>query len=77
MQGRTDVTPYLSKIQLPSLVVCGEEDKFTFPMAMKKMAEIIANSKFVTVPGAGHMSPVENSVFFNITILDFLKVNFS
>ena len=64
MQGRTDVTPYLSKIQIPALVICGEEDKFTPPVVMKKMAEMIKNSEFEIIPGAGHMSPVENPGFF-------------
>jgi pimeloyl-ACP methyl ester carboxylesterase len=76
MQGRTDVTAYLSKIQIPTLVVCGEEDKFTPPTIMKKMAEKIVNSKFEIIPGAGHMSPVENLEYFNRTILHFLKKNF-
>jgi len=77
MQGRTDVTPYLSKIKIPSLVVCGEEDKFTPPFAMGKMTEKIKNSKFITIPGAGHMSPVENPEFFNKAIMVFLKENFN
>ena len=57
MQGRTDITSYLSKIQIPTLVICGEEDKFTPPEVMKKMAEQISNSEFEIIPGAGHMSP--------------------
>jgi pimeloyl-ACP methyl ester carboxylesterase len=76
MQGRTDVTKYLSNIKIPTLVVCGEEDKFTPPTVMKKMADIIMRSEFEIIPGAGHMSPVEKPDYFNETILDFLKKNF-
>jgi pimeloyl-ACP methyl ester carboxylesterase len=77
MQGRTDVTTYLSKIRIPTLLVCGEEDKFTPLIAMKKMAEKIMDSEFTTIPGAGHMSPVENPKVFNSAIMHFLKNKFN
>jgi pimeloyl-ACP methyl ester carboxylesterase len=76
MQGRTDVTSYLTSIQIPTFVVCGEEDKFTPPEVMKTAADLIKKSEFVTIPGAGHMSPVENPEYFNKSVLDFLKRNF-
>jgi pimeloyl-ACP methyl ester carboxylesterase len=76
MQGRTDTTSYLSKIQIPCLLACGEVDNFTPPQIMKGLADKIRNSEFVIIPGAGHMSPVENPGFVNYKILDFLKKNF-
>jgi pimeloyl-ACP methyl ester carboxylesterase len=76
MQGRTDVTPYLSGINIPSLLTCGEEDKFTPPALMKLISEKISNSEFAIIPHAGHMSPVENPVAFNKIINDFLTKHF-
>jgi 3-oxoadipate enol-lactonase len=77
MQGRTNTTPYLSKINIPALVISGEEDKFTPPVIMKQMAGQIKNSEFAVIPGAGHMSPVESPNVFNKIILDFLKKHFN
>ncbi len=72
MQGRTDTTAYLNKIKIPALIICGEYDKFTPPQAMKEMSEKIKTSEFVIVPGAAHMSPVENPVYFNKALKAFL-----
>ncbi len=73
MVSRTDTTSYLSKIKIPTLVICGEDDKLTPPAQMKYFAEKIQSSKFFIVPGAGHMSPVENPEFVNKIMLDFLE----
>ncbi len=73
MQGRTDTTPYLNKIKIPVLVICGEEDKFTPPDLMKKLVEKISSSKFVVIPNAAHMTPLENPGYFNKAITEFLN----
>ena len=75
MACRTDTTSYLSKIKIPTLVVCGSEDKLTPPSVMKLMADQIPNSKFITVEGAGHMIPIENPQLVNKSIKDFLVHN--
>ncbi len=41
MAGRTDTTENLSKINLPTLVICGSEDKLSTPDVMKSMSEKI------------------------------------
>ncbi len=76
MQGRTDTTSYLEKIKIPTLVICGEEDKLSPPSAMKKMSEKIRTSGFVIISNAAHMTPIENPDAVNSAILDFLKKNF-
>lgn len=73
MQGRTDTTSYLEKIKIPTLVICGEEDKLSPPSAMESMAKKIQSSEFVLIPNAAHMTPLENPEFFNRVILEFLK----
>jgi pimeloyl-ACP methyl ester carboxylesterase len=75
MAGRTDTTENLSKINLPTLIICGSEDKLTPPEIMKPIAEIIPNSNFVLVESAGHMTPVENPKTVNSAIIDFLFQN--
>ena len=73
MAGRTDTTEYLSMIKTPVLVLCGEEDELTTPSVMKAMAGKITNSEFHIVPGAGHVSAIENPQFFNHTVQKFLR----
>lgn len=75
MAGRTDTTESLYKINLPTLVICGSEDKLTPPNVMKPMSEKIPNSKFVLVEGTGHMTPIENSGKVNSAIKEFLDQN--
>ena len=73
MAGRTDTTEYLSKIEIPVLVLCGERDTLSPPDSMKAMATRINNSEFAIVPGSGHMSAVENPSFLNERIRSFFK----
>jgi len=72
MAGRTDTTSYLSRIKIPTLLLCGEDDRLTPPDVMELMAERIPGSQFEIVPGAGHMSPIENASFVNNQIKKFL-----
>ena len=72
MAGRTDTTNSITNFNVPVLVLCGEEDKLTPPSVMESMARKIPGSKFKIVPNAGHMSPIENPIFVNKEISDFL-----
>lgn len=71
--SRTDTTPFLEKIAIPTLIICGENDKLTPPLVMKEMHKKIKNSEFVVISEAGHMSPVENPEEVNKAISKFLK----
>jgi 3-oxoadipate enol-lactonase len=73
MAARTDTTEYLSKLYIPSLVLCGDEDTLTTPDVMMGMADKIHNSEFYTIPKAGHLAPVENPDAVNKYIENFLK----
>lgn len=73
MAGRTDTSEYLSKIAIPVLVLCGEEDNLTTPDVMMGMSDKIHNSEFYTIPKAGHLSPVENPDAVNKRIENFLN----
>ena len=72
MLGRNDATEYLSKIKIPALVICGENDALTPTSIMKAMAEKISGAKFVVIKKSGHMSPIENPKEVNEAIKDFL-----
>lgn len=75
MAGRTDTTHVLESIKLPTLVICGDEDKLSPPDVMKAMADQIPNSKFVLVEEAGHMTPIERPSIVTAAMKKFLMEN--
>jgi 3-oxoadipate enol-lactonase len=73
MAGRTDTTDNLQNINIPALLICGEKDKLTPPDIMKEMSKKIKGSRFLVIPGSGHMTPVENPGSVISEIRKFLK----
>jgi pimeloyl-ACP methyl ester carboxylesterase len=73
MMGRNDLTGFLPRIEIPTLVLCGEYDTFSPPALMQNMAAKIPGSSFYIVPEAGHMAPLENPGFVNPLIAGFLS----
>lgn len=72
MLSRTDTTQFLSEIKIPTLLLCGENDTLTTPLAMMEMSKQIGNSEFVVIKNSGHMSAVENPTEVNSAIKSFL-----
>ena len=62
----------LSKIQAPTLVVCGEEDRLAPPSDAKQLVEGIKGSVLKMVPG-GHLVNIESHDEFMAHIEDFLS----
>lgn len=73
MLSRNDTTEYLSKITIPSLLLCGEDDALTPPQKMREMSQQIKNSEFILIKNSAHMSAIENSADINSAIKSFLK----
>lgn len=73
MAARTDTTAALGNIGIPTLLLVGEKDTLTPPSVMKDMHEKIAGSDMVTIPKAGHMSPLENPEAVTQNIQEFLS----
>ena len=72
MRERPDSTPLLEKIEVPTLVIGGEEDGISSPEVMEAMAEKIPDSRHVTLPRAGHLSNLEAPEGFNAALKEFL-----
>ncbi|MBM4075755.1 MAG: alpha/beta hydrolase [Planctomycetes bacterium] len=72
MAVRPDVTGILPTIQTPTLIVCGEHDTISPPAEMESIASAIPRSRYVVVPNAGHMAPMEQPEFVNRVIREFV-----
>jgi pimeloyl-ACP methyl ester carboxylesterase len=59
MRDRADSTELLREIAVPTLVVVGEHDVISPQAECEMMAKAIPNAKLVTIPGAGHLTPME------------------
>ena len=74
MMSRPDSTPTLATIDVPTLIVVGEEDVLTPPKEARAMHERIAGSRLEILTGAGHVSNVERPAAFNHVVSEFLGV---
>ena len=72
MAQRADMTPHLGQIALPTLLVVGELDVISTPQEMQGMAAGISNSRLVTIPAVGHLTPLEAPVEFTTALQGFL-----
>lgn len=57
---RPDLTPVLSTIRVPTLVVWGEEDQLIPPSQSQSMVQQISGSVGVGIPRAGHLPSLES-----------------
>jgi 3-oxoadipate enol-lactonase len=73
LMTRPDSTPLLSSIHCPTLIVVGERDTITPPSLSDAMRAAIPGSELVTIPGAGHLSTVEQPRAFNQALARFLE----
>ncbi len=68
-----DVMKDLQEIDVPVLILAAEQDQMTPPKYGQYLKDNIRTADLVTIPGAGHLSPVEKPTEFNEAILDFLN----
>ncbi len=73
MRDRPDSTPLLGQVRIPSLIVVGQEDTLIPVAESQKMAEQIAGARLEVVPGAGHLSSLEQPEVVSRALVEFLK----
>lgn len=73
MKHRSDSTPLLSGITVPTLVVAGEQDPIVPPEAARAMAALIPGAQFTLIPGVGHLAPLEEPVATSRVFGEFLS----
>ncbi len=73
MRDRPDSSGILGGIRVPVLVMVGEEDTLTPPAEARKIAGGVRDGRLVVLPGAGHLSNLENPEGFNQALTSFLR----
>jgi pimeloyl-ACP methyl ester carboxylesterase len=72
MIARPDSTDTLATIDVPTLIVVGDEDVITPPKDARRLQEGIAGSGIEILSGAGHLSNVERPASFNTVVSEFV-----
>lgn len=70
-----DVMDKLNSIDVPCLIICGNEDKLTPPKYSKFFKDNLKKSKLSIIKNAGHMVMLEKPNELNHAICEFLKNN--
>ena len=73
MRDRPDSTPILPTIDVPTLVVVGEEDELTPPALSRAMTSAIPSAAMTTIAAAGHLSPLEAPSAVSRVMAEFLE----
>ncbi len=72
LMTRPDSTPTLATIDVPTLIVVGDEDVLTPPKDARAMHLAISGSRLEVIAGAGHVSNLERPATFNHVLSEFL-----
>ncbi len=67
-----DVSDCLKQVSVPMLVLVGENDQRTPLSWSREAADLVPGSALVQIPGAGHLSNVDNPDAFNAEVDAFL-----
>lgn len=70
--NRQGVYDQMDRIDLPTLIIVGDEDVATIPAKSERMHDRIKGSRLVRIPQAGHTSTVENPTAVNAALAEFL-----
>jgi pimeloyl-ACP methyl ester carboxylesterase len=72
MAGRADSFGTLRAVEVPALVVVGEEDALSPPADAQTLVEALPDARLARIPAAGHLSALEAPEAFTAAVLDFL-----
>lgn len=72
MIARPDSTPTCATIDVPTLVVVGDDDVLTPPKEARQLQASIPGSRLEVIRQAGHLSNVERPAAFNTVLSEFL-----
>lgn len=73
MLARPDTTAWLPQIDVPTLVIVGQEDVISTVEEMRSISCAIPGAELVVLAESGHMTPVEQPEAFNAAVAAFLS----
>ena len=59
-------------IQVPTVMICGDEDAITPPELSEELKALIESSGYVEIPGASHLANLDKPADFNRVVESFL-----
>ena len=71
--SRPDSRETASSLDVSVLVIVGDEDVLTPPSEAEELAELLPIPQLVRLPGAGHLTPLEQPVQINEELIVFLS----
>jgi pimeloyl-ACP methyl ester carboxylesterase len=73
IRDRVDSRPTLATIDVPVLVLVGDEDRLTPPADAEAMAAGLPDARLARIPGAGHLAPLERPDAVASELVPFLE----
>ncbi len=70
---RPDTCDVLPSVKVPALIICGKQDTVTPPEKSQVMHDLIKNSVYKLIDGAGHLSNLDQPETFNKHLGEFIK----
>ncbi len=77
LASRTDTTSFLNKVEVPALIIRGENDLLMNKEQAQVLKLNLQDSRFVEIADSGHLPNLENPVEFNAALNLFLQQRFS
>ena len=71
--GRPDATELLSRIAVPTLVLCGRDDQWSSLARHEQMAGLIPGSRLGVIEESGHMAAMEQPKAVNEALAEWLS----
>jgi pimeloyl-ACP methyl ester carboxylesterase len=72
MAARPDSLPSLHDVEVPALVIVGDEDVLSPVAEAQTMLDALPDARLVVVPGAGHLTAMESPDLFTAAVQEFL-----
>ena len=73
IRDRVDSRPTLAAIDVPVLVLVGDEDRLTPPADAEAMVGALTNARLTRIPEAGHLAPLERPETVARELVSFLN----
>lgn len=70
MIRRPDATADLAGIDVPTVIVVGDEDVLSPPDVARSMQEAVSGAELVVIPSAGHLTNLEAPEYFNQALVE-------